>query len=245
MNQNLLLTTLVHLHEKKKLPSDNPALKPIFSKLDYKKLGSIYCDEGGEAFWKDRKIPCQKLGARIAQFLLQRLPPTGCSLYMGAGVAEIPILCSETSNTQRSAQAYNLRSHEVHILNQACSGLPFSFTAGDAQLASGSFDHLWAVSVLNDPECFPEVSAISYGRANPASVNIEKFSQERERIRCLVNSCMKKLTRSGLVTTSVEEIGWFTEWCDSQVVGYEIIEQTFPTAIVGDPVCFIRVLSPD
>ena len=52
-------------------------IKQIYRVLDYKGLGPIYCDEGGEAFWEDRREPCQKLGSIIAKALKARLPHNG------------------------------------------------------------------------------------------------------------------------------------------------------------------------
>ena len=60
-------------------------IKQIYRVLDYKGLGPIYCDEGGEAFWEDRREPCQKLGCTIAKALKARLPHNGRSLYVGGG----------------------------------------------------------------------------------------------------------------------------------------------------------------
>ena len=80
-----------------------------FERLDYAKLGAIYCDEGGEAFWKDRREPCRTLGIALAEVLLNRLKPGGRSLYVGAGVAEIPALFMESLDLGRHVEAHNLR----------------------------------------------------------------------------------------------------------------------------------------
>ena len=63
------------------------AIGQVFDRLDYKALGSLYCDEGGEAFWRAKRGLCQKLGIQFANVLLERLPRNGQSLYVGAGVA--------------------------------------------------------------------------------------------------------------------------------------------------------------
>ena len=73
-------------------PTIPQVLTRIFESLDYSVLASIYCDEGGDAFWNHRKGPCLKLGLRIAKALSQHLGATGKSLYVGAGVAEVPKL---------------------------------------------------------------------------------------------------------------------------------------------------------
>jgi hypothetical protein len=213
----------------------------IFDRLDYKALGAIYCDEGGEEFWKDRREPCQTLGVQMAKILRRRLKSEGRSLYVGAGVAEIPMLVMETLELHRKVAAFNLRAEEVTVLNAACKELPFQFSAGDASTARGTFDHLWIVSVLNDPERFPELSALSYGRPNPVTFNPAAFTRERQTVTTLTDACLIKLTLPALVTTSVEEIPWTTDWCARKKIACVIEEEDYPTAIVEDPICFIRL----
>jgi hypothetical protein len=222
-------------------PTTLQSIARIFDSLDYSSLGPIYCDEGGDAFWAERREPCRKLGINLAEVLRDRLVPNGRSLYVGAGVAEIPVLVMETMELNRSVEAYNLRMDEVAVLNRACAGLPFEFRAADAQEAAGTFDHLWIVSVLNDPECFPDLGALSSGRANPVTFDPAAFTIERQAVFALAAGCLDKLFRPGLVTTSVEEIPWITDWCDRHGVPYMVEDEDYPTAIVEDPVCFIRI----
>ena len=118
------------------------AIAGLFERLDYSSLGAIYCDEGGEAFWEERRGPAQQLGIQLAEVLLARLPPRGRSLYVGAGVAEIPALIMETLELGREVRAFNLRASEVTILNRACQGLSFAFQAEDARAAPNKVDHL-------------------------------------------------------------------------------------------------------
>ena len=217
------------------------SISQIFDRLDYSRLGTIYCDEGGDEFWKDRRGPCQTLGIQLAEVLLGRLRPGGRSLYVGGGVAEIPLLAAETMELGREVVACNLRADEVVLLNEACKSLPFRFMSEDARAAKGKFDHLWIVSILNDPERVPELSALSYGHANPVTFNPTVFVKEREKVFALVESCLSKLRLPGLVTTSVEEIPWIADWCTRRRVSCIVEEEEYPTAIVEDPVCFIRI----
>jgi len=222
-------------------PETRRSISQIFDRLNYSRLGTIYCDEGGEEFWKDRRGPCQTLGIELAEVLLGRLRPAGRSLYVGAGVAEIPLLTVETIELGREVIACNLRANEVTLLNQACKSLPFRFVSEDARTAKGRFDHVWMVSILNDPERFPQLSALSYGRANPVTFNPMVFVKEREKVFALVEGCLSKLRLPGLVTTSVEEIPWITDWCTRRRVSCVVEEEGYLTAIVEDPVCFIRL----
>jgi hypothetical protein len=212
-----------------------------FERLDYQKLGTIYCDEGGDAFWKDRREPCRAFGVALAEVLLNRLKLGGKSLYVGAGVAEIPMLFMEALDLERHVDACNLRADEVAVLNQASKGLPLRISASDARSKHGSYDHLWIVSVLNDPERYPNVSALCYGRANPITFDAAAFLEERTQIMALAEACLAKLTLPALVSTSVEEIPWITDWCDRNTIRYMVEEEDYRTAIVEDPVCLITV----
>lgn len=213
----------------------------LFKRLDYHALGRIYCDEGGDAFWRAKKGPCQKLGIKLAEVLRPRLAPGGRSLYVGAGVAELPLLAMETMELDRTVVACNLREDEVAVLNQALAGLPFRIQYRDAADAEGTFDHLWIVSVLNDPERFPELSALSYGRANPVLFDVTAFTKERESVVALAAQCLQQLGRPGLVTTSTEEINWITDWCLRRNVSCVVEPKSYPSATVEDPVCLIRL----
>ena len=213
----------------------------VFGRLDYKTLGRVYCYEGGNEFWHARREPCQRLGIRVAGALLEKLPIGGRSLYIGAGVAELPTLLAEAWEHQRQVEPYNLRRSEVAALNRACRTLHVSFRARDAVSARGRFDHLWIVSVLNDPERFPHLAPLSYGEANPVTFNPRRFQKERRVVQDIVNRCMPKLSLPGLVTTSTEEVVWIAEWCHRHKTPYRVGRPQYPTALVGDPICFIRV----
>ncbi len=217
-------------------------IRDMYEALDYQGLGPIYCDEGGDEFWEDRRGPCQKLGSAIARALKLRLSAQGRSLYVGAGVPEIPPLLMEHLELNRTVCPYNLRQGEVDILNQAAGETGLSFFDGSAESATGTFDHLWIVSVLNDPEEFPNLSVLfSYGRADPLAFDTAAFATERETGVRLFANCMAKLTRPGWLTTSVEELPWVEHWSETHRRHVTIEEQVYPTALVGDPVCFIRI----
>lgn len=217
------------------------AIRQIFVQLDYKKLGPVYCYEGGDEFWQKKRRPCQRLGMRIAQALRQRLIPQGRSLYVGAGVAELPPLLMEALELHRAVEPYNLRRTEVTVLNHACHDTSVRFHARDAALAHGKFDHLWMVSVLNDPERFPHLAPLSYGTADPVTFDPRQFAQQRRIVRSIVDRVMPKLSLPGLVTTSTEEVVWIADWCHRKNIPYLVERVQYPTALVGDPVCFMKI----
>lgn len=216
-------------------------IRGVFNKLDYRTLGPIYCYEGGVEFWRAKRGPCDRLGSRVAVVLRRKLGRGGRSLYVGAGVAELPALIMETVELGRTVEPYNLRRTEVAALNRACHSIPLTFHAIDAASAKGRFDHLWMVSVLNDPERFPHLSPLSYGRGNPLTLHPLKFAKERRIVRALVARCMGKLARPGYVTTTTEEVLWIAEWCHRHRVPYRVGKRYYPTALVGDPICFIQI----
>jgi hypothetical protein len=213
----------------------------VFDRLDYQALGDIYCDEGGDEFWKAKRQQCRRMGTKLGLTLLSRLKTGGTSLYVGAGVAEIPLILLERMELGRSVTACNLRKKEVAIINQACDGLPCRFRHLDAGSVRAKYDHLWFVSVANDPERFPELSALSYGRANPVTFRGSRFISEQRSVAQLVGRCLSRLTLPGLVTTTVEEVVWIAEWCHSRGIPYRIEDKTFPSPTVGDPICLVHL----
>ena len=52
---------------------------------------------------------------------------------------------------------------------------------------------------------------------------------------------MPKLSLPGLVTTTTEEVVWIADWCHRHKIPYLVERKQYPTALVGDPICFIRV----
>jgi len=213
----------------------------MFHRLEYRTLGRVYCYEGGAEFWEAKREPCRRLGMRVGEALLTRLKPGGRSLYVGAGVAELPVLFVESLDLQRAVFPYNLRRSEVASLNRTCRHMPVRFYSQDASGAEGRFDHLWIVSVLNDPERFPHVAPLSYGRADPLTFDPVLFQKERKMVRSIVDRCMPKLLLPGLVTTSVEEVLWIADWCHRKQIPYLVERQRLSSALVGDPVCFMKI----
>jgi hypothetical protein len=213
----------------------------VFGHLDFKRLESIYCYEGGDEFWRKKREPCRRLGITLAEVLVRKLPHGGRSLYVGAGITELPPLLVEVLELQRQVAPYNLRRSEVAVLNRACRSLPVRFNAQDAASAAGLFDHLWIVSVLNDPERFPHLAPLSYGRADPVTFDPVRFQKERRVVQAIVNRCMPKLRLPGLVTTSSEEVIWIADWCHRHKIPYHVEHKQYPTALVGDPLCFVRI----
>lgn len=217
----------------------------IAAACDWQALGEIYFHWGGEQFWAEKAPQVGELGERLARVLLPKVRAAGASLWVGAGVAELPVLLAEVMLRGRDVVATNLREREVAVLNTALDKvapeLPLRYVAGDAsEVAAGrSFDHLGCISVFTDPETWPVLSDVAYGRVPPVQIDVERFVAEREQARALAQKLFARLGRPGLVTTSAEEVAWFLECAAAAEVDYEADEELIETAVVGDPVGFV------
>jgi len=217
----------------------------IAAACDWQALGEIYFHWGGEQFWAEKAPQVGELGERLARALLPKVRAAGASLWVGAGVAELPVLLAEVMLRGRDVVATNLRDREVAVLNAALDKvapeLPLRYVAGDAtEVAAGrSFDHLGCISVFTDPETWPVLSDVAYGRVPPVQVDVERFVAEREQARALAQKLFARLARPGLVTTSAEEVAWFLECAAAVGADYEADEELVDTAVVGDPVGFV------
>lgn len=217
----------------------------VLEHLDWAALGEIYFHWGGEQFWNEKAPQVGELGERLARALLPKVKAGGCSLWVGAGVAELPVLLAEVMLRGRDVVATNLRQREVEVLNDALAkvapDVALRYVAGDAaEVAAGrSFDHLGCVSVFTDPETWPVLSDVAYGRIPPVQVDVERFVAEREQARALAQRLFARLLRPGLLTTSAEEVAWFLECATAAGIDYEAGDELIDTAVVGDPVGFV------
>ncbi len=220
----------------------------VLEALDFSALGEIYCDYGGEAFWESRYETVIELGASWAEALRARLGRGGRSLYVGAGVAELSALLTEAYTLEREVVVANLREAECQLLNAALLEVGLdrvSFEAIDAVAAvsRGPFDHISVVSVLCDPEEYPVTSGVTYGRIPPVLLDLDAFSTERDRLVETVAAVLGAMRLPGMVTTTVEELSWIMHWAAAQGVTVEVDDETVETAVVGDPIGFVRLNS--
>ena len=222
-------------------------VRAVLGALDWQALGEIYFHWGGERFWRERRPRVQQLGERLARALLPRLVADGASLWVGAGVAELPVLLAEAMRTRRTVVATNLRAAECELLAAglaaAAPGVSLRFVAEDARTAAAPavFDHLGCISVFTDPETWPVLSDVAYGRIAPVQLDVARFVQERDEARALAAGLFARLRRPGLVTTSAEEAAWFLEQAERAGATIAAVGEMIDTAVVGDPVGFLDV----
>ena len=167
------------------------ALERVLDAVDWRALGDVYFHEDGEQLLRNRREPLQRLGTIWARALLRRLPPAGRSLHVGAGLAELPAMLAEILVAGRSVRAVNLRGEECAILDRALqqAGLAdrLRIEHGDAGSIDPAerYDHLGVVSLFTDPETWPTLSDISYGRICPVQIDVEAFVRERDHARSI------------------------------------------------------------
>lgn len=219
----------------------------VLDRLDWQALGEIYFHWGGEQFWQEKRPKVVELGEALGTRLLPQLPRGGASLWVGAGVAELPVLLAEVLLHERTVAAANLRERECEVMNAglvaAAPEVGLRFVAGDARTVDPGrlFDHIGCISVFTDPETWPVISDMAYGRVAPVQLDVERFVSERELMREVAKGLFARLARPGLVTTSAEEVAWFLEQAEASGASVEASEDLVATAVVGDPVGFLTV----
>ena len=112
----------------------------------------------------------------------------------------------------------------------------------DARTADGGpFDHLGCISVFTDPELWPVMSDVAYGRVAPVQLDVERFTTERAHARELARDLFARLVRPGLITTTFEEVSWFLEQAQAHGTTIDAGDELIEAAVVGDPVGFLAV----
>jgi hypothetical protein len=219
----------------------------LFEALDWRALGKIYFHADGEQRWAALRPRVLTLGIDWARALLRRLPPTGTSLYVGAGIAELPVLLAERLVRGRTVWPVNRRARECEVITDGLrrAGLAheLSMREGDAaQVAlAGGYDHLGCVSLFTDPQAWPLLSGVAYGRIAPVLLDVDAFVRQRQDARVLAERLFAGLRRPGWITTSVDEVAWFAEQASAAGTTLVADDDTVPTAVVGDPISFLRV----
>lgn len=219
----------------------------VFDAVDWRVLGDIYFHEDGEQHWADRRKLVVELGSQLARRLARQVERGGASLWVGAGVAELPVLLGEVAVLGRSVVAANLIQEECDALNaalaQAAPDVSLRYQAGPAELVAGKrlYDHVGCISVFTDPERWPMLSGVSYGRVAPVQLDLEQFAGERDEARALAAALFARLSRPGCLTTTSEEAPWFLEQAAAADAEVEASDDLVETAVVGDPVGFLQV----
>jgi hypothetical protein len=222
-------------------------VRRVFERLDWQALAEIYFDWGGDRFWQQRRGNVVSMGGELGKRLLHRVPRGGASLWVGAGVMELPVLLGEIVLHDRRVVATNLRARECEVLNAALAAavaeVPLRYVAEDASTAAAgsTFDHLGCISVFTDPERWPVLSEVTYGRVAPAQLDVDRFVAERAAAHDLATNLFARLQRPALISTTAEEVAWFLGPAAAAGAQVDAENELVPTAVVGDPVGFLVV----
>ncbi len=232
------------------LPSKSTrvAIRRLLDGLPTAEIGAIYCDEGGDAFWRARRPAVERVGVRWSQEWARRVPRGGHSVYVGAGVAELPVLLTEVLDLDRRCSAFNLRPAECALLDDALrsAGLGDRLRIQPAcPVRTGAlepgFDGLAMVSVLTDPETYPELSDVTYGRAMALELDVSAFAAQRDAARALVAGLLGSAALPAVVATTVDEVPWIMEAAAGLGLAVDADDTVLETPLVGDPAGFLAL----
>jgi len=246
-------------HGPENLAQFGAALARVDACVDWRLLGQTYCDGGGEDFFTDEAREANVDAALMfAAELGEHLRPGGASLYVGAGVAELPLLVFEAIMLDRRVHAVTLDGFEPQELNRALAAaaeeigreLPHFGVDGLAALegTGDTLDHLWLVSVLTDPDAFPALHDTLYERRTEAdgATGRGRLAEDRERARALVEEALDRLAPGpALVSTTDEEWTLVGPALGRRGRAVEVPSRGRLSAIVGDVVRHVPVAAMD
>lgn len=208
------------------------ALSRVDAVLDWDLLGNLYCHEGGARFFPEKQRDAiRDAGLAFCADLGERLVPGGASHYVGAAVAELPMLLFETLVLERRVHWTQLPGPEFEELARVMRVVGGPAPSSEERPAS-NVDHLWFVSVLTDPDAFPALHDELYERNTGGG----DLTRERSRAARLVERALDGLSRPATISTTDEEVPSFLAACERR--GWRL---TFPergrlSGIVGDVV---------
>lgn len=223
------------------------ALAATFEELDWALLGRLACEgEGAETFYDEpSREALLDAGLRIAGDLGAALEPLpakpGRSLYVGAAVAELPMILFETLVARRRVFWCNLPGPESDELGRAAAAvaarldlkLPAVRTADS--FPPGPFDHLWFASVVTDPDHFPALHDHLYERRGTAlATGRGDLGADRRDAARLVRRAVEGLVAPGVVVTSDEELPLLTEAIEARGLALRVPDRGRTSPVVGD-----------
>lgn len=224
----------------------------LVAELDWERLGRTYCEGDGATFFDEGKVEgVLETGLVLVDELAGALPPngTGRSLYLGAAVAELPLILAEKLVFGRAVLWLNLAGDEVEELTRALHvvgaklglDLPLPSTQPLATYADASCDHLWMASVLTDPDVFPALHDELYGRVGTKlATGRGELTEERARADELARALLAKAAENGVLSTTDEELTLLRPLARDVGLELRLPREGVESAIVGDVVRFVR-----
>ena len=192
------------------------ALGALQDELDWALLGRCACEGDGSDFYdaglRERIL---ETGLRFAEDIGRALDERqGRSLYLGAELAELPLILAEHLVLGRRVEWLNLECAQTSELARALRAvgsrlaleLPVPRADPIGALEPGSCDHLWMVSVLTDPDSFPALHDALYERAQgPLATGRGSLADDRRRADMLVEALLDRAAPQCVLATSDEE----------------------------------------
>jgi len=231
-------------------------LDTIQAELDWERLGRTYCEGDGTDFFHDElRERWLDVGLKIADVLAGHLTSgSGRSVYIGAALAELPIMLVESIVLGREVVWINVACDEIDELERVVRlaagrfeiALPLPSVVGLESLPRASFDHVWLVSVLTDPDHFPALHDELYERRGTELATARgTLTEDRERAEQLATSALALAADGALLSTTAEELAVLSPLCRSRGRRMRPLVDEVETAIVGDALTLYRYASAD
>lgn len=205
------------MHVEESLQRFGAALGALDEELDWPLLGRAACEGDGSDFYdaalRERILDT---GLRFAEDVGRALAERpGRSLYLGAEIAELPVILAEHCVLGRRVEWLNIECAQTTELVRAIRAvdarlsleLPEPRTGGIEEIEPASCDHLWMVSVLTDPDAFPALHDALYERKEgPLATGRGSLADDRRRADALVEALLDRAAPRSVLSTSDEEL---------------------------------------
>jgi hypothetical protein len=223
------------------------ALATVEEELDWELLGRAYCDgDGSDFFDAELRERIHDTALHFVDDLAAALGGArGRSLYVGAALAELPVILAEHFVLGRRVEWLNIDGPEVRELARAVSiasahlglDLPAPRVRKLAEVELASCNHLWLVSVLTDPDSFPALHDELYERVGgELATGRGSLDDDLERARSLVDEWLDRAADPCLLTTTEEELDIVEARLAQRGWSLELAPDGRISAIVGDRV---------
>ena len=221
------------------------SLSAILAELDWELLGRSYCEGDGSDFFDDElRASILDTGLLFADDIASALDGArGTSLYLGAELAELPVILAEHFVLGRKIEWLNLECAQTSEITRTLRAvgaklgleLPLSEVRALSSITPGSCDHLWMVSVLTDPDGFPALHDELYERTgSELATGRGVLAQDRERAEKLVEELLERSAPGCVLSTSDEERVLIEALVARRGWRLEFAEGGRLSAIVGD-----------
>lgn len=220
----------------------------IQAELDWERLGRAYCEGDGSTFFDDElRERWLDTALKIAEKLSEALAGSrGRSAYIGAALAELPIMLVESLVLGRDVVWVNLPGDEMDELARvvrlasAKFGVPLPLPSFEPieSLPKAAFDHVWMVSVLTDPDHFPALHDELYERhGSELATGRGSLTDDRHRARAFVEQILELPQDGAWLSTSTEEAPLLS------APGFTVASKSVgeATAFVGDEIQRLRL----